>query len=131
MPGPFARMPSGRSLGEAAGSGPLWGAGEEGHEKGYGDSKERPAQELSDSSSDGPEAPSSREGEEEEEEASPPPVEGGKKRKAAISKEDGGSKKGKTLPSDYSNDAGDGGGGWQAWGKPPGKSHVSGYPKNS
>src|SRR3954462_10571869 len=38
----------------------------------------------------------------------PPPVEGGKKRKAAPTEEAEGSKKGKTLPSDYSTDADDG-----------------------
>ena len=65
-------------------------------------------QEVSDSSSDGPKAPSSREDEEEEEETSPPPAGGEKKRKAALSGEAGGSKKGRTLPLDYSTDADDG-----------------------
>ena len=79
-------------------------------------------QEVSDSSSDGPEAPSSHEDEEEEEETSPPPVEGEKKRKAALSGEAGGSKKGKTLPPDYSTDADDGGEEWLPRAKPLAKS---------
>ena len=79
-------------------------------------------QEVSDSSSDGPEAPSSREDKEEEEETSPPPAGGEKKRKAALSEEAGGSKKGKTLPPDYSNDADDSGEEWQPRAKPLEKS---------
>ena len=79
-------------------------------------------QEVSDSSSDGPEAPSSREDEEEEEETSPPPAGGEKKRKAALSEEAEGSKKGKTLPPDYSADADDGGDEWQPRAKPLAKS---------
>ena len=79
-------------------------------------------QEESDSSSDGPEAPSSREDEEEEEETYPPPAGGEKKRKAALSKEAEGSKKGKTLPPDYSADADDGGDEWQPRAKPLAKS---------
>ena len=62
-------------------------------------------QEVSDPSSDGSKAHSSREGEEEEEENSPPPAGGEKKRKVALSGEARGSKKGKTLPPDYSTDA--------------------------
>ena len=53
-------------------------------------------------------APSSDEEEEEEEEASPPPTGGGKKRKTAPTGEARGSKKGKTLPPDYSTNADDG-----------------------
>ena len=79
-------------------------------------------QEVLDSSSDGPEAPSSREDEEEEEETSPPPAGGEKKRKAALSAEAEGSKKGKTLPPDYSNDADDGEEEWQPRAKPLAKS---------
>ena len=79
-------------------------------------------QEVSDSSSDGPEAPSSREDEEEEEETSSPPAGGEKKRKAALSEEAGGSKKGKTLPPDYSTDADDGGDEWPPRAKPLAKS---------
>ena len=79
-------------------------------------------QEVLDSSSDGPEAPSSREDEEEEEETSPPPAGGEKKRKAALSEEAGGSKKGKTLPPDYSADVDNGGDEWQPRAKPLAKS---------
>ena len=79
-------------------------------------------QEVSDPSSDGSEAHSSREDEEEEEETSPPPAGGEKKRKAALSGEAGGSKKGKTLPPDYSTDADDGGEEWQPRAKPLAKS---------
>src|SRR3954466_14313302 len=63
---------------------------------------------VSDSSSDESETHSSREDEEEEEETSPPPAGGGKKRKAAPTREAEGSKKGKTLPPDYSPDADEG-----------------------
>ena len=55
---------------------------------------------------------------------------GEKKRKAALSGEAGGSKKGKTLPPDYSIDA-DGGEEWQPRAKPLVKSSVSGYQRNS
>ena len=79
-------------------------------------------QEVSDSSSDGPEAPSYREDKEEEEETSPPPAGGEKKRKDALSGEAGGSKKGKTLPLDYSTDADDGGEEWPPRAKPLEKS---------
>src|SRR3954464_13025996 len=64
-------------------------------------------QEVSDSSSDESETRSSHENEEEEEETSPPLAGGGKKRKAAPTGEAEGSKKGKTLPLDYSADADD------------------------
>ena len=63
--------------------------------------------EVSDSSSDESETRSSHEDEEEEEETAPPPAGGGKKRKAAPTGEDEGSKKGKTLPPEYSTDADD------------------------
>ena len=79
-------------------------------------------QEVSDSSSNGPEAPSCREDEEEKEETSPPLAEGEKKRKDALSGEAGGSKKGKTLPPDYSTDADDGGEEWPPRAKPLAKS---------
>ena len=52
----------------------------------------------------------------------PPPARGEKKRKAALSGEAGGSKKGKTLPPDYSTDADDGGEEWQPRAKPLAKS---------
>ena len=77
---------------------------------------------MSDPSSDGSEAHSSHEDEEEEEETSPPPAGGEKKRKATLSGEAGGSKKGKTLPPDYSTDADDGGEEWQPRAKPLAKS---------
>ena len=67
---------------------------------------------VSDSSSDDSKTHSSREDEEEEEETSPPPAGEGKKRKAAPTREAGGSKKGKTLPPDYSTDADEGGEEW-------------------
>ena len=76
---------------------------------------------MSDPSSHGSEAHSSREDEEEEEETSPPPAGGEKKRKAALSREAGGSKKGKTLPPDYSTDT-DGGEELQPRAKPLAKS---------
>ena len=79
-------------------------------------------QEVSDPSSDGSEAHSSREDEEEEEETSPPPAGGEKKRKAALSGEAGGSKKGKTLHPDYSTDADDDEEEWQPRAKPLAKS---------
>ena len=79
-------------------------------------------QEVSDSSFDGLEAPSSREDEEEEEETSPPLAGGEKKRKAAPTGEVEGSKKGKTLPPDSSTYADDGGEKWQPRAKPLAKS---------
>ena len=75
-----------------------------------------------DSSSGDSETHSSREDEEEEEETSPPPVGGEKKRKAALTGEAEGSKKGKTLPPDYSTDANDGGDEWPLRAKPLAKS---------
>ena len=61
---------------------------------------------LLDSSSDDSEADSSREGEEEEKEASPP-AGGEMKRNVAPTGEAEGSKKGRTLPPDYSTNADD------------------------
>ena len=75
-------------------------------------------QEVSDSSSDGPKAPSSRKDEEEEEEIFPPPAGGEKKSKAALSEEAGGSKKGETLPPDYSTNADNGEEEWPHRAKP-------------
>ena len=43
LSGSFARRPSGRLLGGAAGSGTLRGAGEEGQEEGHGNPEEFPA----------------------------------------------------------------------------------------
>ena len=83
-----------------------------------GTRKSARCQEVSDSSPDNPEAPSSREDEEEEEETSPPPAGGEKKRKAALFEEAGGSKKGKTLPPDYSTNADDGEEEWPHRAKP-------------
>ena len=90
--------------------------------KARGTLKSARRQEVSGSSSDGSKAHSSHEDEEEEEEASPPPTGGGKKRKAAPTGEAGGSKKGKTLPPDYSTDADDGGEEWPLRAKPLAKS---------
>ena len=87
-----------------------------------GTRKSAQRQEVLDSSSDGPEAPSSREDEMEEEETSPPPAGGEKKRKAAPTGEAEGSTKGKTLPPDYSTDADDGGEEWPLRAKPLAKS---------
>ena len=81
--------------------------------KATGTRKSARRQGVSDPSSDGSEAHSSHEDKEEEEETSPPPAGGEKKRKAALSREAGGSKKGKTLPPDYSTDADIGGEEWQ------------------
>ena len=90
--------------------------------KATGTRKSARCQEVSDPSSDGSEAHSSREDEEEEEETSPPPAGGEKKRKAALSEEARGSKKGKILPLDYSTDADDGGEEWPPRAKPLAKS---------
>ena len=89
--------------------------------KATGTRKSARRQEVSGSSSDGSKEHSSREDEEEEEENSPPPAGGEKKRKVALFGEAGGSKKGKTLPPDYSTDA-DGGEEWQPRAKPLAKS---------
>ncbi len=78
--------------------------------------------EVSGSSSDGSKAHSSREDEEEEEETSPPPAGGEKKRKAAFTGEAEGSKKGKTLPPDYSTNTDDDGEEWLLRAKPLAKS---------
>ena len=90
--------------------------------KAAGTRKSARCQEVSDPSSGGSEAHSSREDEEEEEETSPPPAGGEKKRKDALSGEARGSKKGKTLPTDYSTDADDGGEEWLLRAKPLAKS---------
>ena len=74
--------------------------------------------EVSDSSSDDSKTHSSREDEEEEEETSPPPAGEGKKRKATPTGEAEGSKKGKTLPPDYSTNADDGEEEWPHRAKP-------------
>ena len=79
--------------------------------KATGTRKSARRQEVS-CSSDGSKAHSSREDEEEEEETSSPPVGVEKKRKAALTGEAEGSKKGKTLPPDYSTNADDGGEEW-------------------
>ena len=78
--------------------------------------------EVSDSPSDESKMHSSHEDEEEEEETSPPPAGGGKKRKAAPTGEAEGSKKGKTLPPDYSTNANDGEEEWPLMAKPLAKS---------
>ena len=90
--------------------------------KATGTRKSARRQEVSDPSFDGSEAHSSCEDKEEEEETSRPPAGGEKKRKAALSGEAGGSKKGKTLPPDYSPDTDDGGEEWQPRAKPLAKS---------
>ena len=79
-------------------------------------------QEVSDSSSDDSKVQSSHEDEEEEEETSPPLAGGGKKRKAAPTGEAEGSKKGKTLPPDYSTNTDDGEEEWPLRAKPLAKS---------
>ena len=89
--------------------------------KATGTRKSSRHQVLSDSLSDGSEADSSREDEEEEKEASPPAGEE-KKRKAAPTGEAGGSKKGRTLPPDYSTNAADGEEEWPPRAKPLAKS---------
>ena len=60
------------------------------------------------------EADSSHQGEEENKKASPP-VGGGKKRKASPTGEAEGSKKGKTLPPDYSADVSDDDENWNSF----------------
>ena len=72
---------------------------------------------LSDTSSDDSEADSSRGDGEEEKEASPLAW-GEKKRKAFPTGEAGGSKKGRTLPPDYSTNADDGEEEWPPRAKP-------------
>ena len=90
--------------------------------KATGTRKSARCREVSDSSSDDSKTHTSHENEEEEEETSPPPAGGEKKRKAALSGETGGSKKGKTLPPDYSTDADNGGEEWSPRAKPLAKS---------
>ena len=90
--------------------------------KATGTRKSARRQEVSDSSSDDSKAHSSHEDEEEEGETPPSPAGEGKKRKAAPTGEAEGSKKGKTLPPDYSTDADDGGEEWPPRAKPLAKS---------
>ena len=78
--------------------------------------------EVSDPSSNDSKTHSSHEDEEEEEETPPPPAGEGKKRKAAPNREAEGSKKGKTLPPDYTTDADDGREEWPLRAKPLAKS---------
>ena len=86
--------------------------------KATGTRKSARCQEVSDPSSDGSEAHSSREDEEEEEETPPPPAGEGKKRKAAPTGEAEGSKKARTPPLDYSTNADDGEEEWPPRAKP-------------
>ena len=90
--------------------------------KATGTRKSARCPEVSDSSSDESKTHSSHEDEEEEEETPPPPAGEGKKRKAAPTGEAEGSKKGKTLPPDYSTDADDGREEWAPRAKPLAKS---------
>ena len=89
--------------------------------KAKGTRKSSRRQVVSDSSSDNSATHSSHEDEEEDEDA-PPPAGGDKKRKAAPTGEAGGSKKGRTLLSDYTSDAEDGGEEWPSKVKPLAKS---------
>ena len=86
--------------------------------KAIGTRKSARRQEVSNPSSDDSKTHSSHEDEEEEEETSPPPAGGEKKRKAAPTGEAGGSKKGRTLPPDYSTNADDGEEEWPHRAKP-------------
>ena len=86
--------------------------------KATGTRKSARRQEVSDSPSDDSKARSSHEDEEEEEETSPPPAGGEKKRKASPTGEAEGSKKGKTLPPNYSTNADDGEEEWPHRAKP-------------
>ena len=74
--------------------------------------------EVSDPSSDDSKTHSSHEDEEEEEETSHPPAGGEKKRKAPPTGEAEGSKRGKTLPLDYSTNSDDGEEEWPHRAKP-------------
>ena len=89
--------------------------------KAKGARKSSQRQASSNSPSDDSAAHSSPEDEEEEEEA-PPPTGGDKKRKAAPTGEAGGSKKGRTLPPDFSTNADDGEEEWPLRAKPLAKS---------
>ena len=75
---------------------------------------------VSDSLSDGSKADSSPEDEEEKEDSLP--EEGERKRKASPTGEAEGSKKGRTLPPDYSANVDDGDEGWPSRAKPPARS---------
>ena len=90
--------------------------------KATGTRKSARRQEVLDSSSEDSKAHSSREDEEEEEVTSPPLVGGEKKRKDAPTGEAEGSKKGKTLPRDYSTNTDDGEEEWPPRAKPLAKS---------
>ena len=89
--------------------------------KAKGARKSSRRQASSDSPSDDSAAHSSPEDEEEEEDA-PPPTRGDRTRKAAPTREAEGSKKGKTLPPDYSTNADDGEEEWPLRAKPLAKS---------
>ena len=90
-------------------------------QKAKGTRKSSRCQVVSDSSSDNSKTHSSPEDDEAEEDASPPDG-GDKKRKAAPTGEAGGSKKGRTLPPDYSTNADDGEEEWPSRAKPLAKS---------
>ena len=89
--------------------------------KAKGTRKSSRCQVLSDSSSDNSTTHSSPEDKEEDEDA-PPPVGGDKKRKAAPTRGAEGSKKGRTLPPDYSTTAAKGEYEWLLRVKPLAKS---------
>ena len=99
--------------------------------KATGTQKSARRPEVSDSSSDDSKAHSSHEDEEEEEETSPPPAGGEKKRKASPTGEAEGSKKGKTLPPDYSTNADNGEEAWPQRAKPLARLEVFGYQSDS
>ena len=121
-PAPLPKGPADARLAKLLVSAPYVVPEKKAAKKAAGTRKSARRQEGSDPSSDGSEAHSSSEDEEEEEETSPPPAGEGKKRKAAPAGEAEGSKKGKTLPPDYSTNADDGGEEWQPRAKPLAKS---------
>src|SRR3954470_13089956 len=107
LSGSFARRPSRRPLDELLVPAPYVVPEKKAKKKATGTRKSSRRPVESDSSSDDSEAHSSHEDEEEEREVSSPPARGENKRKAAPTGEAGGSKKGRTLPPDYSTNAAD------------------------
>ena len=116
-PAPLPEDPADARLTELLVSAPHVVPEKKAKKKATGTRKSFGHQVLSDPLSDDSEADSSREDEEEKKEASPP-TGGEKKRKASPTGEAGGSKKGRTLPPDYSTNADDGEEEWPSRAKP-------------
>ena len=116
MPSPLPEDPAGALLTEMLTPAAYEVPVKKAKKKAAGTRKGLQRKDVSDSSSDNSDAPSSHQGEEEKKAS--PPAGGGKKRKASPIREAEGSKKGKTLPPDRSTNASDDDEDWPRRAKP-------------